>query len=76
MAHADPEPSVSWVPSRKVVSQFVANVLTAGAALLVTKLGLHISTAVSAEISAAIGIVAGAVAGYMVREIPLVEKDL
>jgi hypothetical protein len=76
MAHADPEPSVSWVPSRKVLVQFVTNVLTAVAALLVTGLGLHEPAAIAAEISAGIGIVAGAVAGYLVKEIPAVEHDI
>ena len=76
MAHADPVPSASRVPSRKVIAQFVGNVLTAAVALLVTKLGLHESAAVAAEVSAGIGIIAGAVAGYMVREIPVIEKDI
>jgi hypothetical protein len=76
MAHGSPEPSVSWVPSRKVFVQFVTNVLTAVAALLVTGLGLHVSPADAAEISAGIGIVAGAVAGYLVKEAPVIEKDV
>jgi uncharacterized membrane protein len=76
MAHGSPEPSVNWTPSRKVVSQFVANVLTGVAAMLVARLGLHVSPYESAVIASAIGIVAGAVAGYVVREVPVIEKDV
>jgi hypothetical protein len=79
MAHADApltKPAPAWLPKRKVVASFVANVLTAAAALLVTKLGLHESAAVAAEVSALIGVVAGAVAGYAVREAPVLEKDI
>jgi len=76
MVHADPEPSVSWVPSRKLVSAVAANILTAAVALAVSRLGLRVSAGESAEISGAIGIVAGAVAGYVVREVPVIEKDV
>lgn len=67
---------VSWVPNRKVVTQFATNVLTGAVALLVTKLGLHESPAVALWISGGIGIAAGAVAAYVVREVPVVERDL
>lgn len=80
MAHADPpaKPATAplWLPKRKVIAQFTANVLTALAALLVTKLGLHESAAVAAEVSALIGVISGAVAGYVVREAPVLEKDV
>lgn len=81
MVHADtplaPDPAPpSWAPRRKVVAQFTANVLAAVAALLVTKLGLNESAAVAAEVSGLIGIIAGAVAGYVVREAPVLEKDI
>lgn len=69
-------PAVSWVPSRKVVTQFAANILTTVVALIVTKAGLHESAAVAGEVSAGIGIAAGAIAGYVVRELPAAEKHL
>jgi hypothetical protein len=76
MAHADPEPSVSWVPNRKIVAAVVTNILTAAVALAVSRLGLHVSSGISAEVGAAIGIVAGAVAGYLVKEAPVIERDI
>jgi len=76
MAHGSPEPSVNWVPSRKLVSAVVTNILTAAVALVVSRLGLHISAGESAEISGGIGIVAGAVAGYVVKEVPVIEQDV
>jgi len=80
MAHADPaapQPSeLAWLPSRKVATQFITNVLTTGASLLVTHFGLHLTTAQQGWVSGAIGIAAGFIAGYLVRELPQIEHDL
>ena len=70
-----PQP-VSWVPSRKVLASFTANVLTLIVALAVTKLGLHESATTAGMVSAAVGIAAGGIAGYLVREIPRLEADV
>jgi putative flippase GtrA len=78
MAHAGPtlDAERTWVPSRKLTAAIITNALTWLVALAVTKLGLHESVAVAAWVSTVIGIVAGAVAGYLVKEIPVLEKDI
>jgi hypothetical protein len=76
MAHADPDPGTSWVPSRKLVYAVTANLLTAGAAYAAARTGLHLSAGESAIIPGLIGVASGAVAGYAVREVPVLEKDV
>lgn len=76
MSHAGPEQPVSWVPNRKLTTAVVTNVLTTTVALAVTKLGLNESAAVAGWVSGGIGIVAGAVAGYIVKEVPVIEKRM
>jgi hypothetical protein len=81
MAHAGPDldsadPVARWLPNRKLIYTVTVNALTWLVALGVTKLGLHEPTAVAGWVSTVIGLVAGAVAGYLVKEIPVIEKDI
>lgn len=62
-----------WVPSRKLLTAVVTNLLTLGVSLVVAHFGLHESSLVAGEVSALISVAAGAIAGYLVREIPRLE---
>jgi putative flippase GtrA len=59
-----------------MITTVTTNVLTWAVALLVSHYSLHENSLEAGVITAAIGIVAGAVAGYMVREIPVLERDV
>jgi hypothetical protein len=64
------------VPTVKWVTSVTTNVLTGGAALLVTHFGLHLSAGEQGWISGVIAIAAGAAASYWKKERPVVVKDL
>ncbi len=68
MAHADPEPTVTWLPNVKVLTQVFTNVLGFGVTWAVTKLGFHQDAATANAISAVVGVVAGFLAAYIVKE--------
>jgi hypothetical protein len=70
-----PAPEPPWVPSRKVLTQFTANVLTLGVALVAAHFGLHETSGDASVVSAGIGIAAGGIAGYLVKEIPRLEAE-
>jgi uncharacterized membrane protein YjjB (DUF3815 family) len=80
VAHADPgldaDPLASWLPSRKWLAWAIGNLLGWVAAWLVTKLGIHETASAALAQSALTGFIAGGVASYVVKEVPLIEKDI
>jgi hypothetical protein len=81
MAHAGPDldsadPLLRWIPNRKWIAWATANILGWVAGWAVTRLGIHESVQAAAAQTALIGFIAGAVASYVVKEVPLIEKDI
>jgi fructose-specific phosphotransferase system IIC component len=81
MAHAGPDldaadPVLKWIPNRKWIAWATANILGWVAGFVVTKLGIHETASAALGQSTVIGFIAGAVASYVVKEVPLIEKDI